>query len=393
MESLSKFLTSKRIKVYALTWSLCLWFGYAYDIATPGLRDRVGLLKGGDFVHFYTGGYLVRTGNIKALYDPVALVQCQLRLVPQSYDSYFAANYGPQVYLLFSVLSKLSYVRATIAWAVLSIIVYVACCYILLHLIPVKPYNSLALLLAIAFPGFFNLVAFGQTSVIALVLFVIAFLGIFHKKKWATGLAIGSLIYKPQLGLASALVFLLAAEWEIVISAVISLASQLLFAWKWFGIGAMRIYFYNLLHVGRLMPIIEWNTYQMSSLRGFWLLLLPWHKVAFSVYVVSSIAVIALAVVCWKKCVPKLGFAALLLATVLVGPHIMVYDEVILMPAFLFIGSEAMKHEKEGLDYSKVLLATAYTFCILAPIAPLTYIQLSTVGFSMLLGGLYHLAK
>src|SRR5881392_2088306 len=65
----ASWLTAKRIRMYGLLLAVCLWTIYAVDISTPGLRDRYGLVKGTDFLHFYTLGGLALRGRGDLLYD------------------------------------------------------------------------------------------------------------------------------------------------------------------------------------------------------------------------------------------------------------------------------------------------------------------------------------
>jgi alpha-1,2-mannosyltransferase len=364
----------------------CLWSVYALDLATPGLRDRAGHIKGADFLHFYTAGYLLRVGRLDALYDPAALSAYQLRLVPESVQNYFVASYGPQVYLPFSVLARLPYGWGALAWALLNCALYFACCYALWRACPkLQPYPRTVLLLAAAFPGFFSLVAFGQTSGPALALFTLAFLALRSKRNFLAGLAIGSLIYKPQLGLAAAVVFLLAAEWRVLAGAVAAAAAQISFAWAWFGNAVMKQYFNSLLRTSQTLPFIEPRLYQLHSLRGFWLLLMPWRAVATVLYGFSAIAVLGLAVLCWRSrasLAPR--YAALLIATVLAAPHLMAYDLVILAPAFLLLGSWVLQDGQATVTPVRVLLYLCYGLPLLEPVAKFAHLQFSVIAFAVL---------
>lgn len=384
---IASLLTARRITLHAVLLAVCLWSLYALDLATPGLRDRAGHIKGADFLHFYTAGYLVRAGRVSESYDPVALAACQLKLVPQSVNSYFVASYGPQVYLPFSLLTRLPYVWAALAWALLNCALYFACCYALWRVCPkLQPHMLAVLVLAAAFPGFFSLVAFGQTSGPALVLFTLAFLALRSNRAFLAGLAIGSLIYKPQLGLAAAVVFLLAAEWKVLAGAVAAAAAQISFAWAWFGAAVMKQYFNSLLRTSRALPFIEPRLYQLHSLRGFWLLLMPWRPVATVLYALSAITVFGLAVLCWRSHASlALRFAVLLIATVLVAPHLMAYDLVILAPAFLLLGSWVLEHAKATVAPPvRVLLYLCYALPLLEPMAKFAHVQFSVIGLAVL---------
>jgi hypothetical protein len=76
----------------------------------------------------------------------------------------------------------------------------------------------------------------------------------------------------------------------------------------------------------------------MHSLRSFWTLLLPWPNAALAFYALSSMAVLVLAVMVWKS--PSslpLKFSALALASVLINPHLFVYDLLVLAPILLLL--------------------------------------------------------
>src|SRR5207249_1526765 len=82
-------------------------------------------------------------------------------------------------------------------------------------------------ILAMAFPGFFHLILWGQTSGLALLCFTLGFLAINSERHFLAGLAIGSLIFKPQLALAVAAIFLFSGEWRTVLGVISAAAAQL----------------------------------------------------------------------------------------------------------------------------------------------------------------------
>ena len=393
---LSRLLTARRITLHAVLLAVCLWSLYALDLATPGLRDRAGHIKGADFLHFYTAGYLVHTGHLLALYDPPSLAAYQLKLLPQATHSYFVASYGPQVYLPFSLLARLPYGWAALTWALLNCFVYFACCYAVWRSCPhLRAHAIPVLLLAAAFPGFFNLVAFGQSTGSALALFTLAFLALRSRRSFLAGLAIGSLVYKPQLLLPAAAIFLLAVEWKIVAGALVAAVGQLSFAWSWFGTQAMKQYLHSLLRTSQALPFIEPRLYQMHSLRGFWLLLLPWRNLAAVLYVLSALVILRFAVLCWRKSAAlTLRYAAFLIACVLVAPHLMVYDLVILAPAFLLLGNWTLEHaQAHSVPALQVLLYICFALPLLEPLAKFCHVQFSVVGFVALQGFAWRATK
>ncbi|MGH9510036.1 MAG: glycosyltransferase family 87 protein, partial [Terriglobales bacterium] len=309
------------------------------------------------------------------------------RLVPESKGDYFLPIYGPQVALLFSPLARLSYGWAALVWISASILLYALCSRTVWKTCSsLAPHGGMIALLALAYPAFFNLVAHGQTSALALACFTAAGLAFLKGKPLYAGLAIGMLIYKPQLGLAAAFVFVLAREWKVVAGALLAAAAQIALAWAYFGAAVMENYCQALRRLGESASVLEPKLYQMHSLRSFWMLLLPWEPVARVLYVVTAGMILWWALSAWRSRVPvPLRYAALLLATVLVAPHLTVYDLVILVPALLFLGDWALANlQHPASPPVRALLYLCYALPLLGRVAQETHVQLSVVALAAL---------
>ena len=390
----TSWMTARRIRAHGLLLALCLWSVYAADMATPGLRDRAGLVKGTDFLHFYTLGTLALNGRGDLLYDMHAQAVWMHQLVPASAGWSYLPLYGPQLSLLFAPFALLPYGWALLLWLLVNSVIYALCCFSVWTVCPtLRQEKWTVLILAGAFPGFFHLLAWGQTSGLALACFTLAFLAL--RKRWTflAGLAIGCLIFKPQLGLATAVVFVCALEWRIMLGAVTSALLQLGAGWVYYGNSAMRAYFHAMWRVRDVLPLLEPRPYQMHSLRAFWGLLLPWPPVAFACYVVSALVVLALALRYWKSSARlDLRYSALLIASVLVAPHLTVYDLVVLAPAFLLLGNWAMGRWGERWAAAVgVLLYLCYPLFLLGPLAKITHLQLSVIALLGLLWVVFQL--
>jgi len=352
------------------------------------LRDRNGLIKGTDFLHFYTLGSLALQGRGDLLYDMREQSLLAQKLVPEAAGSFYVPLYGPQVSLFFAPFATLSYGWALTAWLALNVLIYGLCCYaVWKKCANLQSERWTVLILAIAFPGFFHLLAWGQTSGLALACFTLAYLALQRDWPLIAGLAIGFLIFKPQLGLAAAVIFLLAREWKVVAGAVIAAVAQLVAGWLHYGTQIMQDYLRALLHLRDVLPRLEPRPYQMHSLRSFWSLLLPWPGVAFGFYVATALVVLAIAVRCWRSKAPaEIRFSALLFATVLVAPHLTVYDLAILAPAFLLLGNWALGHAGWSFAPSvRMLLYLCYPLFLLGPLARVTHLQLSVVAMATLM--------
>lgn len=382
------WLTTRRMRTHALLLALALWSIYAVDMSTPGMLDRNGLIKGTDFLHFYTLGTLALRGRGDLLYDIQRQAEIAQQSVPAAKGHTYAALYGPQVSLLFAPLARMSYGWALVVWLLLNLFIYVTCCYAVWRTCPHLQNAGLTVALAaLAFPGFFHLLAWGQTSGLALLCFTLAYLVLRKRWQFAAGLAIGTLIFKPQLGLAAAVVFLFAREWKIISGAALAAATQLAVGWLHYGTAVVSAYWRTMAEVQRIMPILEPRPYQMHSVRAFWSLLIPWPRISFGLYLLSAIAVLALATVCWKRSSSlSIRYSALLLATVIVSPHLTVYDLVILAPAFLFLGDWLASDESHPLKQSAAwLLYACYPLFLLGPLAQITHLQLSVLAMIWLL--------
>lgn len=381
-------LTERRLRIHGLILAVCLWSSYAVDLARPGLLDRFGLTKGTDFVHFYTLGTLALQGRASDLYNSGAQAALAARVLPGVPVLYYVPVYGPQVSLFFAPFAKLPYSWALALWWLFSTTIYGACCYAIWKTCPrLRSYGGTILILAIAYPAFFHLIAWGQSSAPALLCFTLAYLALRSRKEFLAGLAIGLLAFKPPLGLAAAVVFLLSREWKVVSGAAISAIAQLLIARAYYGPAALREYWKALHRLPDFFPYLEPRPYQMHSLRSFWSLLIPWPEAAFVAYVLTAVAVLAGTVFIWRGGQPlTLRFAALLVATVLVAPHLTVYDLVVLAPAFLLLAEWSIEHPmSRSLPQLRLLLYLAYALPLVGPLAQWTHLQLSVLCFCGLL--------
>ncbi len=127
--TLRTWLTSRRLRVHGLLIGLVLWTVYAWVLATPSLRDRNGLLKGTDFLHFYTLGTLALEHRGADLYDMKAESALAQQRVPQAGHLEYVSLYGPQVSLLFAPLAMLPYAWALTLWLTATVVIYGFCCY------------------------------------------------------------------------------------------------------------------------------------------------------------------------------------------------------------------------------------------------------------------------
>jgi arabinofuranan 3-O-arabinosyltransferase len=394
--SSGSWLTAKRIRIHGLLLAVSLWTVYAVDMSAPGLLDRNGLVKGTDFLHFYTLGRLASQNRGDLLYNIREQAELARQFVSGASDSLYVPLYGPQVSMFFAPFARLPYGFALAAWLALNVLIYAFCCYAVWKTCPgLQPYRWTVLILAMAFPGFFHLLAWGQTSGLALLCFTLAYLALRRDRSLLVGFAIGSLVFKPQLGMAAALIFVCAREWKVVGGAVLAASIQLAAAWMHYGAVVMHSYLHALVHLREVMPLLEPRLYQTHSLRSFWSLVLPWPRIAFGLYVVGAVAILGLAVRAWRSSSSmSVRFPTLLLATVLVSPHLTVYDLIILAPAFLLLGDWAAAQWEEPLARRiQQLLYLCYPLFLMGPLTRITHVQLSVLAMTALLWTIWRVSS
>jgi len=394
------FFSPSRIRRQALLLTIALWLGYAATLATPGLRDRFGHLKGADFLHAYILGTIALEHRGNALYDPVAQRAIGDRRVPGSAGNYFLPVYGPQYSLIWMPFALLPYAWAACLWIAISTAIYAGCCYAAWRTCQnLQFHGTTVALAAAAFPGFFALVTFGQNSALALAALTLAYFALRSRHDLLAGLCLGLLAYKPHLALVLLFALFASSLWpqrhqvgarmsacKALAGAAISVLVQFTLALAWYGPRPLDTYFNLLTRLGSIAPILEPRIYLMHSLRAFWDLLLPWPAVSFAFYVLTALPALLLAISCWRKPGPlEPRFAVLLFATVLVAPHLTVYDLVILAPAFLWVTDRLASNAAPRIA---ALLYLAYLLPFAGPLARWTHVQLSVVCMAALLGTL-----
>jgi Glycosyltransferase family 87 len=384
----ASWLTSRRLRAHGTILLLCLWSLYIWTLTTPGLRDHYGNLKGTDFLHFYTLGSLALAHRGADLYDVNAQTTLAAQRVPQAAGIRYLPMYPPQVSILFAPFARLSYGWALCTWWICTAALYAVCCYSLWRgCTNLRKRAALVALLAVAYPAFFHLIAWGQTSAIALLCFTLTYFCLRDKREFLAGLALGCLIFKPQLALVALVVFASIGAWRILAGAALSAAAQLFAGILCYGVGPLRRWLFTLVHVGDLLPLLEPKAYQTHSLRTFWSMIIPWGGLAFAMYVLSAIVVLGLTVAVWKRAASlPLRYSSLLLASVLIAPHLTVYDLVILVPAFILLADWLIEQTpSDPTRWVGILLYLIYMLPLVGPLARWTHIQLSVIAMGALL--------
>jgi len=391
------WINRRRLRIHGTILALCLWSVYAWNVATPGLQDRNGNLKGADFSHLYTLGSVGLAHRAVDLYNEDAQAELTAHLIPAASGIRYIPLYPPQVSIFFAPLAALPYSVALVTWLVLSSALYALCCYAFWRACPqLRNEGWTVLLLALAFPGFFHLIAWGQASAAALACFTAGFFLLRDEHPFLAGLALGSLIFKPQLGIAVAFVFAYTRAWRVIAGGILSATAQLLVPALYYGTESLRAWLRMMSSVVYNVPAVEPRPYQTLSLRTFWTMLIPSRGLAFALYVVSALLILGWTARVWDRAgsdrpaLPlALRYSSLLVASVLVAPHLLVYDLVILAPVFLLLSDWIIAQPPASgspslISAMKIVLYLGYLAPLLGSVTRSTHLQISVVLMSIL---------
>jgi hypothetical protein len=372
--------TASEARAHALIAALALWITAAGVLALgTTYRDPFGHVKWADFVHFYTLGHVAQDGPVEHLYDDAALHRDQAALVPASRGDWFFPVYPPQMALVFAPLAHLPYLVAGAVWALLTITVLALSVWLAWR--PVRGAlggASLVAAAAAAFPPFQSLVLNGQTTAIPIAAFACGAWALARDRKVLAGVALGLLFMKPQFGLVLAVVVLACREWSMVAGLALSAAAQAMLVAGLLGRTALIEYVQVLPRLAGLRAVLEPRAESMQSIAAL-TGLLPGRAPAIA-WLLASAAVCWLVVRIWRSDAPaSVRTGALALGSLLVNPHVNLYDAALLAPALVALSGwvETQVEPSGEARYSWHLALYALYALLLFPTGRVIGLQLS----------------
>ena len=390
----ARFVTLKRLRVYATLIGATLWAVWLVDFSVPGVVDRLGKVKGTDFLQFYVGGAFVREGRLNELYDVQALYTRSQATIPGSRDTLYMPIQSPQTSLVFSPLAGLSYGVAVTIWIALILLLYAASCAITWrHCKALHKYRYETIACAIAFPGLYSTVLNGQTSIVALLAVATALLALRNGWSFAAGLALGCLAFKPHWLLAAGAVFFVAREWRVVAGAAIGAAGQVGVTALLVGPAVMNAYWRTLLAIQRIGDLLE--PFPGDSLRSFFKVFVPWPAVALVAYVVAAAAVVWVAGRTWRSSAPfEIRASSVIVAMLLISPHALPYDLILLSPVYFLLATWVAGEPSRRLPGAILLALGAMFLAPLLGVLPVPLrLQFSATAMTVLLVWLWQAAR
>jgi hypothetical protein len=184
----------------------------------------------------------------------------------------------------------------------------------------------------------------GQTTIIVILAFALAWMALEARARFAAGFAIGLLALKPQFGVLIAIVAVVMGEWRLVLGTLACVAIQAGFTVLLFGTGILQLYVKTAISVLQTAHMPEIKPYLQHSLRAITSLLPPTADAILLVALSGAVAVLVIDV--WRRTASwRVRMGTLVLGSVLINPHLYAYDGAVLVLAGLWLGEEAGRAE------------------------------------------------
>jgi hypothetical protein len=315
---------------------------------------------GGDFMVFYTFGTAARLGDWTIQYDWPAFHALQVSLIPQSDSHTYPPSYPPLVPALYGPFSLLPFPVAYAAWVVFSAGAYGSLMAIAARGCVLASQRHV-LLACLLFPPFVAHEVVGQSTIWPLAGFVCGWWALTQSKPLAGGLMLSAVAIKPHLGMALAIVLLAMRLWRTVAGVLLGLTLQIGVTLAICGTDAVAAYLTTTLRVLRDISLIEPKDARFThALRMSLESLLP-HGVATAGWFIASGLFGWMVVRVWRHGEEwTLRMAALLLATLLISPHVQAYDAILLAPAALWLICWAVSARQPAVTVGVVVLSIAF---------------------------------
>jgi len=297
-----------------------------------------------DYLAHWTGGRLVLDGQLAGLYDQRTQFEVQAAAVGQTSKlAWFVSP--PFVGLLFAPLAALPYVASAALWTLLSLAMFLAALKLARPLAPGIPDARWRMIVLVCFASqpVLELLGSGQDSAFSLLVWVAGTRLMLARKDVLAGVVFALGLCKPQLFVLVPVVLLVqrrhrALEAWLSTSIVLALISVVMVGVEgvqnWLAL-PFRDAYREAVQVGQ--------SWKMQGLPSFITSLMPPGLAGTGEVVGLLVAAIVLVLfirTCrrWPTSYGDAGMWAFAsLTTVLLSPHLVVYDLVLMLPAVLFL--------------------------------------------------------
>jgi hypothetical protein len=379
-------LSPKKLRRYLAIVGVTMWAVWLVDMSGPGPIDRLGKVKGTDFLHFYVMGSIAREGRWEQLFDAQAHAVRAQAIVPGSADVVFVPIESPQIAIAFAPLASQRYTVALALWLAVILVTYgLSCVLIWRDCPPLREHRDLAAA-CLVFPGFYSEILHGQLACLAALAVATAAAALRRDRKFAAGLAFGFLVFKPHWVVAAGAVFVFAREWRVVAGIAVAAIAQVGLTFVVLGGSMFEAYVRALETIPRIANLLE--PQPSNSLRGLFTLLIPFELTSLLVYAGAAVVTLLITSRIWRSAAAiELRLSAVVLAAILINPHVNAYDLILLAPVALLLTAWLLV-SVPGASHPRVL-ATCLGVASAAPLCTgfpsIIRLQLSVTVMSIIL--------
>ena len=317
------WVTAKRRRIYPrLVLAVCLVLALVAIIRGQGSLGSDSTPLGTDFISFWSAANLVARGRPAAAYDHTALQALEQSLTGPDGPLY-TWLYPPMALLVVAPLAALPYPAALATWLSLTLAGYLTALW---RLLP----DRRALLPMLAFPPIFINLGHGQNAFLSAALLGWGLL-LLPRRPWLAGVLMGTLIYKPQLGLLLPVALLAAGQWRAFLGAGLS---ALAFAVGTYGLWGLEVWTAFLAKSDYARQMLEQGLvpwYKMISIFAAARMLGAGVGLAWALQGLASLIAAATVWWLWRGPAPyPLKVAALAMGSLLAAPLALDYDATLL---------------------------------------------------------------
>lgn len=337
-------LTPERVRVGAwIVVALCV-VAAALNVALGHLPETaIGTVFQPDWFAHWTGGRLLLQGRASDLYDPAVQQELQDSVTGGRPDlAWFVSP--PAAALIYLPFAALPYVASAVLWSAVTIVLLVASAVLLRPLLPAYTDAAwrLGLLVVAASQPVLELVGGGQDSALLLLLWVVGLRLLDRHRDVAAGAVLALGLVKPQLFVLVPLVLLVQRRWSAVAAWAAAALGLVLASAAVAGVGGQTAWL-EALRSSRYHEVVQvGQSWMMHGVPSALVSLVPasWGEAAQLVGVLlGAVLVVALLVAVRRSAQASVMtvWSLVALTTVLLTPHVLSYDLVLLIPAFLHL--------------------------------------------------------
>lgn len=334
---------------------------------SPNFRAQSQRLEApfaGDFLQEWIGGRIVLQGDTSRMYDPAYAqsLEHDASVVGFAWDEsyYLPIVYPPFYYALVSPLSLLPFELAACVWAI-AMVLALLMAWLLMRRLAVECMGLSAsdervdwlLPSALLFMPLIESLTSSQKGSLLLLILVGTYYLLNKNRGFAAGLVFGLIAFKPHLALPIAIAMLWKRQWSFVLGGLTTGAILVTICLA-MGRDVCEQYVEFSLHAGDYMQNSGYDLTKSHTLRGFFALLFGDAASPFVVIAtwIASIAIIAVVVYALRGRLdttsPQFAnqFFVLIIAMILLSPHLYTYDLTMLLLPLGWMACEAISRPR-----------------------------------------------